>query len=69
MGDSISGVLTRRLIRVLGSRSASRDATMGLRYTIEVATLAKSAGVLALIRGVARAARCRQASTGKGAIS
>jgi GTP pyrophosphokinase len=56
----ISEVLSRENIRIAGSRSAEEDASVRLRYTIEVGNLGQLARALTLIRevrGVARAAR------------
>jgi GTP pyrophosphokinase len=56
----ISEMLAREKIRIVGSRSAEEDATVRLRYTLEVANIGQLARMLTLIRGVrgvARAAR------------
>ena len=53
-------MLAREKIRIVGSRSTEEDASVRLRYTLEVAHLGQLARVLTLIRevrGVARAAR------------
>ena len=56
----LAEVLAREKIRIVGSRSAEEDATVRLRYTLEVADIGQLARMLTLIRkvrGVARAAR------------
>ena len=56
----LSEVLAREKVRIAGSRSTEQDATVRLRYTLEVANIGQLTRVLALVRevrGVARAAR------------
>jgi GTP pyrophosphokinase len=66
----VSDALAREKIRIIASRTTEVDGVVRLRYTVAVADLAHLGAVLELIRnvrGVTRAARRRQALTGKGA--
>ena len=56
----LSEALAREKIRIVGSRSTEENATVRLRYTLEVANigqLTRMLAVIRMVRGVARAAR------------